>query len=130
MSTHRTPLPRVRYSPVNGTSASVRPAAAARCWLCTPPLGGQNVLANGSQVPPHLALSGIAPERGFKGSLHLGTISVYVVTLGFTLCLVLAVKAGQDRVTCPASLAELRVSRRCSLIKSCLMTYSRIEETS
>ena len=79
---------------------------------------------------PYSALSGIALERGFKGGLHLGTVSVYVITLGFTLCLVLAVKAGQHRVTCPPSLAELRVSRRCSLIKSCLMTYPRIEETS
>ena len=52
-------------------------------------------------VPPHSALSGIALERGFKGGLHLGTVSVYVITLGFTLCLLLAVKAGQDRVTCP-----------------------------
>ena len=49
-------------------------------------------------VPPHSALSGIALERGFKGGLHLGTVSVYVITLGFTLCLVLAVKAGQHRV--------------------------------
>ncbi len=48
---------------------------------------------------PYSALSGIALERGFKGTLHLGTVSVYVITLGFTLCLVLAVKAGQDRVT-------------------------------
>ena len=27
--------------------------------------------------------------------------------------------------SCPPSLAELRVSRRCSLIKSCLVTYSK-----
>ena len=47
---------------------------------------------------PHSARSGIALERGFKGSLHLGTVSVYVITLGFTLCLVLAVKAGQNSV--------------------------------
>ena len=40
-------------------------------------------------------------NQGFKGGLYSGTVSVYVITLGFTLCLVLAVKAGQDRVTCP-----------------------------
>ena len=28
---------------------------------------------------------------GFKGSLHLGTIPVYVITIGFTLCFVMAV---------------------------------------
>ncbi len=47
---------------------------------------------------PYSALSGIALERGFKGGLDSGTVPVYVITLGFTLCLVLAVKAGQDRV--------------------------------
>ena len=30
-------------------------------------------------------------EQGFKGSLHLGTIPVYVITLGFTLCFIMAV---------------------------------------
>ena len=37
-------------------------------------------------------------ERGFKGGLYSGTVSIYVITLGFTLCLVLAVKAGQNSV--------------------------------
>ena len=37
-------------------------------------------------------------DQGFKGGLYSGTILVYVVTLGFTLCLVLAVKAGQNSV--------------------------------
>ena len=30
-------------------------------------------------------------NQGFKGSLHLGTIPVYVITIGFTLCFVMAV---------------------------------------